>query len=86
MKKLVLLVGLFSSCMCTDDERARKTLESSGFKDIDITGWSRGCADSDSTCTAFDAVGPTGKHVTGSVGCGRNVGCSQGKGCTIRID
>lgn len=35
---------------------------------------------SDGTCTGFEAVGPTGAHVTGVVGCGYFF-----KGCTVRI-
>lgn len=82
MKKLALvLVVLFS---CTNSERTESTLKKAGYTNIETTGWSRGCGDSDDTCTGFRAIGPKGDYVEGSVGCGYETGCS--KGCTIRID
>ncbi len=82
MKKLALLLAVMFSC--TNPERTISTLEKAGYTNIKTTGYSRGCADSDGTCTGFIARGPTGQLVEGSVGCGRIAGCS--KGCTIRID
>ncbi len=82
MKKFALLLIVMFSC--TDPERAKSTLEKSGFKNIELTGYSRSCGDSDGTCTGFRALSPTGQYVEGGVGCGRVSGCS--KGCTIRID
>lgn len=83
MKKLVLVIAVTFSC--TNSDRARSTLEAQGFTNIEITGYSwNGCADSDSTCTGFRAVGPSGRVVEGAVGCGQIQGC--GKGCTVRIN
>lgn len=61
-----------------------KVLLDQGFTDIEITGyaWS-GCSDSDSTCTGFTATGPTGRWVSGQVGCGYT---ACGKSCTVRFD
>lgn len=80
MTRLTLL--LLALCACTNESAARNTLDASGFTQIEITGhrWTS-CADSDSTCTGFIARGPSGRIVTGAVGCG-----TWGKGCTIRID
>jgi len=76
--RLLLFVGLFA---CTSDCDARKTLQAQGYSNIEITGYApMSCSDDDTTCTGFKAVGPTGVHVEGAVGCG--VAC---KGCTVRI-
>lgn len=82
MKKAALFIAFLFSC--TDNDRTISTLEVQGFHNIEITGYSWSCSDSDSTCTSFVAVGPTGKIVSGAVGCGRFPGCT--KGCTIRFD
>lgn len=86
MKKFALAIVLLFSCnqSCTNPERTQETLEGAGYREIEITGYSRGsCGEGDVTCTGFTAIGPTGKPVSGAVGCGRS-GC--GKGCTIRFD
>ncbi len=82
MKKFALLLVMMFSC--TDPERATDVLEKAGYSNIEITGhdWN-GCSDSDSTCTGFRAIGPSGRLVEGAVGCGRTA-CS--KACTIRIE
>lgn len=83
MKSLIffLILALGS---CTDPERAHHTLDVAGYTSIQTGGYaSTSCGDGDATCTSFTAIGPTGRPVSGAVGCGRS-GC--GKGCTIRID
>ena len=81
MKKIVLAILVLFSC--TSTERTVETLQAHGFTNIVTTGYAWGrCADSDGTCTGFEAISPSGKRVTGAVGCGR--GC--GKGCTLRLD
>lgn len=83
---LALIVAVLTATGCTNEERARHTLEDAGFTGIVIDGWApRSCGDSDGTCTAFTAINPTGRLVHGAVGCSRDLGCG-GKGCTIRFD
>lgn len=79
----LLGVGIVSHASCTNEEGARRALESAGYDEIVLHGhaWS-GCADGDDTCTSFEAVGPRGRHIDGVVGCGYSAGCR--KGCTIR--
>lgn len=82
MKKIAIVLMFMLSC--TDSERTENTLANAGYTNINITGYDWGaCSDSDSTCTGFTATGPTGRQISGAVGCGRT-GCS--KSCTIRFD
>jgi hypothetical protein len=80
---LVLTILMFLAS-CTSPDKARKTLEDEGYSHIQIGGWSPyGCAHGeggDSTCTKFEARGPSGRKVRGEVGCGYLL-----KGCTVRI-
>lgn len=77
---LTAVLGVFSAG-CTSDEKATEALRASGFRSIEMTGWSPfSCSKDDSTCTGFRAVGPTGEPVDGAVGCGFVF-----KGCTVRI-
>ncbi len=70
---------------CTQTDRAERVLEDQGYSAIEMTGFSRGCSDSDSTCDGFTAMGLSGRRVQGVVGCGREFG-GCGKGCTVRLD
>lgn len=82
MKKFaIVLVMMFS---CTDSDRVEQVLEDQGYTNVETTGyaWNR-CSESDGTCTGFRATSPSGRGVSGAVGCGRTA-CS--KGCTIRFD
>lgn len=79
MKKIALLLITFASC--TDESATMRTLKNAGYTDIKLTGHSYFTCGNDSTCTGFEATGPTGAHVTGAVGCG-----VLGKGCTIRFE
>ncbi|HVZ89587.1 MAG TPA: hypothetical protein VHG72_21680 [Polyangia bacterium] len=66
---------------CSDESATRHALEADGFTRIETTGWAPlGCSKDDSTCTGFEAVGPSGIRVTGVVGCGWFF-----KGCTVRF-
>lgn len=66
---------------CTRAGAAYETLHAAGYHDIRVGGYSMfRCGSDDSTCTKFEATGPTGVRVYGAVGCGY-----IGKGCTIRI-
>lgn len=85
MKKALLFLIISLTFSCTNEGRARKTLEAQGFTNIRFTGHSYlSCSKDDTSCTGFEATGPSGIRVTGAVGCGAIQGC--GRGCTIRID
>jgi len=72
---------LLSLTGCTNGEGASEALRAAGYTKIAITGWSPlSCSNSDGTCTGFVAVGPSGRTVTGAVGCGYVF-----KGCTVRV-
>lgn len=71
---VVLLLG------CTDDDAALRTLDAAGFRDVRLTGFELGCADSDATHTGFDATNGNGKRVHGVVCCGMLF-----KACTVRF-
>ena len=76
----IAIAAVFS---CSDGDRARKALEDAGYINVTTTGWEAwACDKNDATCTGFTATGPTGRHVSGAVGCGA-FSCS--KGCTIRL-
>jgi hypothetical protein len=70
----VLLAG------CTNDDGAVGALLGAGYSEVKLTGWNCCACGKDDTCTGFEAKGPTGRIVTGAVGCG-----FWAKGCTIRI-
>lgn len=82
MKKILVFMVLSVALSCTNEEGAKATLVAAGYTQIELTGheW-RTCGD-DTTCTGFNALGPTGRYVEGAVGCGWS---SCNKGCTIRI-
>lgn len=85
MKKAIaaFILGfiLTASAGCTDAASSVSTLESAGFKDIHIVGYSYfGCSEDDTFHTAFVATNASGKEVHGIVCCGMIM-----KGCTIRF-
>lgn len=84
MKPIALLfVALIAMGSCTDEDGTREALEAEGFSKIELTGYSMwSCGKDDGTCTGFVATGPTGKRVSGAVGCGF---WSCSKNCTVRI-
>lgn len=80
MRTLSVALLALSLLGCSDPEAAKSALLDEGFTNVEITGWEFGCSKDDTTCTGFRAIGPTGRHVTGVVGCGIML-----KGCTVRI-
>lgn len=78
MKYLILLLILFIGC--TDANRTKKTLESSGFTDIETGGFNLfACGKDDNFATDFTAKNANGQKVSGTVCCGIL------KGCTVRF-
>lgn len=79
-----LLLALLFLFACSDADRTVEVLEDQGYTNITTNGhaW-LGCAGDDHFCTAFEATGPSGRRVTGVVGCGW--GWGFGKSCTLRI-
>lgn len=79
MKKL-FLIAVIALSGCTDANEATKVLVDSGYKDIQIQGYSfTGCSQDDAFHTEFKAKGATGNDVRGVV-CGGWL-----KGSTIRL-
>jgi len=77
----VLFIALALTKGCSSDSTARRVLDDAGYTKIETHGYAFSCGKGDNQCTSFSATGPTGRHVTGAVGCGWML-----KGCTIRID
>lgn len=67
--KLVLaILMLIALSGCTDTATAKRTLEASGFKNVQITGWEPfACSKDDSISTGFIATAPNGSTVKGAV-------------------
>jgi hypothetical protein len=66
---------------CTDESNTIRTLEDSGYSNIQTTGYSWfECGDGDAFHTGFTATNPVGRRVSGTVCCGWMT-----KGCTIRF-
>ena len=80
MKKIMALGIALVLAGCTDAPTARKVLESQGYTDVQIGGYSFfGCSESDQFHTEFTAKGMNGKQVSGVV-------CSGWmKGATVRF-
>jgi hypothetical protein len=82
---IILAVGFGGTLVGACDVPAAKTkhvLEGAGYTKIEVGGhaWFA-CSGDDSLATEFTAVGPSGKHVSGSVCCGWAM-----KDCTIRSE
>ena len=82
MSKLLLaLLVCIAATGCTAPDRSRTVLEGAGYTHIEFTGYSWfACSEDDTYRTAFKAIGPTGKAVSGTVCAGLF------KGATIRMD
>ncbi len=80
MKKILLVVAVLLSG-CTSSSEAMRALESTGYSNINITGYRFFlCDDKDTFSTGFEATGQNGRRVSGAV-------CSGFlKGATIRLD
>ena len=79
---VALIITALALSGCTHPEKATRTLEAAGYKNVEITGWRpfmRGKEDWYST--GFRAIGHNGQIVTGSVTDGLIF-----KGSTIRTD
>lgn len=80
MKSILAALLLASLVACTNEDDAKRTLESAGFKDIQTTGYSPfACAEDDFSATGFSATNANGMRVKGTVCCGLVF-----KGCTVR--
>jgi hypothetical protein len=80
MKSILAALLLISLVACTNEDDARRTLESAGFRDIRITGYEPfACAESDFSATGFSAINALGVRAKGTVCCGLVF-----KGCTVR--
>ena len=67
-------------CACTNETDSMRTLRSSGFRDVRLTGWAPlTCSDKDTFSTGFEATNPAGERVSGVVCCGIL------KNCTVRF-
>lgn len=78
--KMLLILSAFFASGCTDANEATKVLVDSGYKDVQIQGYSfTGCSKDDAYHTEFTAKGATGNDVRGVV-CG-----GWFKGSTIRL-
>ncbi len=78
---VALIFVICSTVSCTNETKARSTLEANGYKSIKFTGYDiMACSSDDTTCTGFEATAPSGQSVKGAVGCGYFF-----KGCTIRL-
>lgn len=82
MSKLIITISIICLLLsCTDEKGAKRTLEVSGYKPINVGGygWLSGSKD-DVFKTKFTAISPSGYKVSGCV--------TKGifKGSTIRLD
>lgn len=78
----IVILLLVSSLLqgCTDEDATRRTLENSGYTEIETTGYVLfACGEDDTFHTGFVATNPEGKRVRGTVCCGLIA-----KDCTIR--
>jgi hypothetical protein len=69
MKRLIalIIIGLTITA-CTNEGSARNALEGAGYTKINFTGYDFfSCAKGDFYHTGFQATGPTGKTISGTV-------------------
>lgn len=77
---VLVLFGVIAPSACTNDNGTMHALDSAGYTDIHIGGYSYfGCGSGDTYHTEFTAKNPAGKQVSGIVCCGIT------KLCTIRF-
>lgn len=81
MRYVLLATAIFLAAGCTDGPGATQALQSSGFRDVAVTGYRYfGCGEEDVFRTGFEATGQSGRRVSGVV-------CSGFfKGYTVRLD
>ena len=80
-KALILTALLLLLSGCTNQGRALRTLTDAGYSNIELGGYGWfACSEDDTFATVFQATGPSGKPVKGTV-------CNGFfKGATIRFD
>lgn len=81
LQPLLALLALLTAGCFTNESDTIRTLEASGYTDIQTTGyvpWT--CGRDDTFHTGFAATNPAGRRVAGVVCCG-----AWGKGCTVRF-
>lgn len=70
IKSLAVVAAFLSLAACTDGPTAERVLRQSGYKEVEITGYSwLACSKDDTYHTGFEATAPNGDRVTGAV-CG----------------
>lgn len=84
MKYLLPILLILASCMTHEPEDAVRILEDAGYTNVTLTGHRfAGCSKDDNIRTGFEALGRTGRKVSGVI-------CGQwgvfNKSNTIRID
>lgn len=80
IRRILTMAAAVSLIGCTAPSRSRTTLESAGYSDIQIGGYSFfACGQDDHFSTKFVAKNPAGQEVSGTVCCGWL------KSCTIRF-
>lgn len=80
MKRALTILAFLALAGCTDPDNARGALEDAGYADVRTGGYDAfSCGRDDTFATHFEARGPTGRAVRGTV-------CSGlFKGQTIRL-
>lgn len=80
MRRVAIILAALALTACTDPYGANEALLDAGYTKIEILGYDPwGCGKGDIAATEFRAVGPTGRHVRGTVCAGTF------KGETIRL-
>ena len=80
-KALILTALILLLSGCTDSDRALRTLTEAGYSDIKLGGYGLfACSEDDIFATTFQATGPSGKPIKGTV-CNGLL-----KGATIRFN
>ena len=80
MKKILPIAIIFSLCSCSNPSESRRTLENSGYSDIETDGFAPlSCCKDDFYSTKFKARNTKGQMVEGVV-CGAPL-----KGYTVRF-
>jgi hypothetical protein len=79
---LAPLLFLFLTACTPSNETSIRVLEDNGFTSVRLGGFAFfGCSEGDSLTMNFEAIGPTGRPVSGVLCCGMVF-----KSCTVRMD
>jgi hypothetical protein len=80
LSSIIALLVTVALVGCTDENATRRTLQDSGFTEIQTGGYAWfACSEDDAFHTAFTATNSAGKPVSGVVCCGWL------KSCTVRF-